>query len=286
MAEVIDFVPEKFDQNKLSELVTKSEEGGYIIHPELFIILFPVDKAIGEFTVEKQMLFETIVDNILSQETYGKFSITTVFTYQDTLDAKWKEYIKILCESINSALESNEKHKEVFNFVDYETDIADYDYYLAFLRNKEFQQGKYVTFRTMSPVSWYPRHLFLHYDKYQSKKLGYAWSTSKSVVCNRNEIGNIKKEIVNVRMKFPQNKDEIILDEMCFIFPYIVHQDFNKTIEVRDGAMIIHPYHLLADASKYNMNGFLPDEISMKIYIDYSSGKITVNKEKNSIKLD
>lgn len=272
--------------SKLEEFINHSEDGGFYIHPELFVVIMPVDKALGPFSVEKQVLFESVIDNILQQQTRDKFSITVVFTYQKSLDEKWKEYITLLTSSLNSRLEKNEKLQEVFNFICYESDKDDHDYALSFLKDVNNQQGKYVTFRTISPVIWYPNHLYQHFSTFENKKSHYAWSISKIEVCNRNEIGNLKKEVMGYRITFPENKNEIILDEMCFVFPYIMAQSFNNIVEIRDGMYITHPFLLLSDAHNYKMNGFLPDEITVKVFVDFVRNKLAVNEEKNSIKFE
>jgi len=272
--------------SKLEQFINNSEDGGFIIHPELFTVIIPIDNSVGPFTVEKQLLFEAIVNNILQQNTFDKFAIAVVFTYQTTLDPKWKEYLKLLTSSLTLRLEKNDSLKEVFSFIEYETDKADFDYALSFLKDQSRQQGKYVTFRTISPALWYPRHLYLHFSEFEKKKSKFAWSISKMEICNRNKIDNVKEEILGFRLEFPKNKDELLLDEMCFIFPYIMAQDFNKLVEKRDNLLIIHPYHILNDAHLYKMSGFIPDEISVKIYIDYHKNKMVVNKEKNTLKFE
>jgi len=278
--------PQTIDEKKLEEFISNSKDGGFYIHPELFVVIFPMDRSLGEFTVEKQVLFESIVDNILQQKTLDKFAITVVFAYPKSIDDKWKEYINLLTSSLNERISKNDEFKEIFNFVCRESDKEDFDYVLDFVKDNTCQQGKYVTFRTMSPVSWYPRHLYLHFSKFENKKSQYAWSISKVHICNRNEVGNLKSETLSFRTTFPKNKDEILLDEMCFVFPYIMAQNFNNIIEVKDGASLLHPYLLLSDAHRYKMSGFIPEEISVKAYVNYRHNKISVNKEKNSLKFE
>jgi hypothetical protein len=209
-----------------------------------------------------------------------------VFAYQKSLDEKWKEYLTLLADSLNIRLEKREDLKEVFTFLYRESDKEDYDYVLDFLKDNTCQQGKYVTFRTMSPVQWYPRHLYLHYTQFENKKSQYAWSISKVQICNRNEAGNIKSETIGFRTVFPKDKDEVLLDEMCFVFPYIMAQNFNSIVEIKDNVYFQHPYLLLSDASRYKMGGFIPDEISVKAYVNYRHNRMTVNKEKNSLKFE
>jgi len=135
-------------------------------------------------------------------------------------------------------------HQPSSNFIKELTDLA---------------EGEVVFYKTCNNILWYPRHISVHLDGFNSDK-GAKWALSHTE--NRNiDAADSPFNTLSFRIDNPPKPDQITLDEICHIKG--VETDWSQCIVDKDGTPLFYAGYSIKQWIQAKHRGTIPPEITI-----------------------
>jgi hypothetical protein len=139
--------------------------------------------------------------------------------------------------------------------------------------------GELVTFKSITPIIWYPNHLQSHWDEYKMNRKNLGWMLSRLEIKDVAKKDNEKENTVTYRLDdWVDHVDKIVLDELFIKAEVCLQTDFNIAAiqqKLPDGTNIatFHIGKLLTDeiiplAASMELKGYNPKEVTIAQWID------------------
>lgn len=141
------------------------------------------------------------------------------------------------------------------------------------------EYGELVTFKSVTPIEFYPNHFNCHWEEYKRNKKNFGWSLSRLEVKDLSKKDDEKQNTFTYRLEdFPKHIDTIVPDEIFISYELCRAIDFNSatmTQRAPDGTSVamFHVGKLVTDelipkATEMALKGYNPNEISVIHWVD------------------
>tara|TARA_Y100001972_G_scaffold43971_1_gene54143 strand:- start:246 stop:2669 length:2424 start_codon:yes stop_codon:yes gene_type:complete len=199
---------------------------------------------------------DTLVSVIIVGENNGDDELLNV--YKNVLEGTHKN-LDVIVSTFRNADETKEIQAK-FAELKLDTRWVFHEPSSNFLKElTDLAEGEVIFYKSCNNVLWYPRHITVHLDGFNSDK-GTKWALSHTE--NRNvEQPDSPFNTLSFRIDNPPKPDQIVLDEVCHAKE--VETDWSQCITEKDGVPLFYAGYSVKQWIQAKHRGTIPPEITV-----------------------